>query len=353
MTIKVAMLDSTVRIRNTKEIIAMKEVYGDEVDFIFIKTTPKPGHQHKIPGLKVIWLDPKMTPMQKHLEDFCKQFNIDLLHTHNYPDTYGQWGINIREKLGIPVVHECHDIGYHYATSEQNHVSKVVMNGVDKIISVSQGMTDYLHKQYGINENKCTIIYPYANRKFIPTKMSTLSSGCNRLVYQGGVSLINNETGKYNHRFYKNIFTSLSRQKLRLDVYPAHPEMKPGNYGAFVIKRHIPDISNLYHTLSLYDFGFVGYHKTQSAVMDLAMPNKLFEYIACGLPILAMDYKLISEFVKVNNFGAVISKSNLILPREFKKIMINAKMNVLKRRSEFIMENQIHKLKEVYESVLK
>ena len=350
--ITIGIIDSSVRIRDMKEIHALKEKYGNEIDFIFMKTTQNPGHQSKIPGLNVIWLDPKITPMVKNVENICKKYNVDILHTHNYPDNYGNWGLQIRDSIGIPVVHECHDIGYEYASAEADKVTEHVMKNVNKIITVSSGMDEYLDKRYGVKD-KCTIIYPYPNQKLLPIKMRSMSPECNRMVYQGGLSLNDAPTSKYNHRFYKNIFNTLGRQRLKIEVYPAHPETKPTNHGYFIIRSHVPDISKLYTILTQYDFGFVGYHKTKSEVMDIAMPNKLFEYIACGLPILGMDYDLISKFVTDNKFGVIINKNSLSLPKDFKQQMIDAKMNVLKRRSEFIMENQIHKLKEVYDSVLK
>jgi len=351
MPLKIGMIDSSVRIRDMKEMVALKEIYGNEIQFHFFKTLNIPGHESKVPGIKVVYIDPNKPPMQKRILNLCKNRKIDLLHTHNYPDNYGKWGLNIRDELGIPVVHECHDIGYENVKPAAANLTSVVMKRVDKIITVSSGMTDYLHKMYNV-KNKCTIIYPYPNKRFVPKKLHSIRKNCSMGVYQGGINFTNNPSGKYNHRYYKKIFIKIVNQGMTIDVYPAHNSNATYGHPYIKFKRSIANIGKLYRVLANYDWGFLGYNQTKSKVMDIAMPNKLFEYIACGIPVIAMNYNLIGRFINNNKFGIVLNKKTLAMPKNKNQLLINAKKNVVKRRMEFVMEEQAEKIMNIYRSVL-
>lgn len=348
--IRVLVCDSFYRIRDCKEGIALKKVYGSKIEFVLVKTTDRNDNEDKMPGMKVYRIDSTKDPIGQ-ITKICKDEHIDVLHTHNYPDTYGFWGINIREKTGIPVVHECHDIGYYNTSASNAQLSELVMRGVDKIISVGEGMNDYLESKYHVG-NKCHIVYAYPNKDMLPAVSSKVPTKYYHGVYQGGINLTFVKDSHYNHRYYKEVFGKLVAQGLKISVYPARP-MK-GDYGMLNVnfKSHIPDIKKLYSAISKFSFGFVGYNKTPSDVMDIAAPNKLFEFLSCGLPILAMDYNRIGKFVRENNVGVVVDKGTLKLPSKFHERMAEAKKNVLKRRKEFIMEKQAPAIYKLYRDVI-
>jgi len=344
----VGIVDANFRTRDVKEITAMQEMFPKDVKFVFMTVLPE---DRKLPGVKKYYLHPKN--QVNEIQDICKHEKIDVLHTHNFPDTYGWWGVHLKEKIGIPVVHECHDIGYENISPEQQKITSTVMKGVDHIICVSEGMVKYLHLTFGVG-SKCSIIYSYPNRKYIPNVVVTQKMTYTRGVYQGGINQTISKGGSYNHRFYRSIFQKLARQGLKMDIYPASNKQKI-NYMIKGVNEYtrIDDQKTLFQTLAAYDFGFVGYNPTSSIVMNIAMPNKLFEYIACGLPILAMNYDLISDFITTNKFGVVVDKQSLSLPPNFHKVMAMCRKNVLQKRLDYTMERQAIRLLKIYKSVTK
>lgn len=331
--------------------VALKEVYGNKINFVLIKTIPRIDNEKLVPGLKVYHINSQKNPIGQVMK-ICRKHKIDILHTHNYPDTYGFWGIKARDKLKIPVVHECHDIGYHNTSPGNAQLSGIVMKGVDKIITVGPGMSSYLETKYKVGK-KCHIVYAYPNRSLLPSIKNVVPTKYYNGVYQGGINPSVVKGSSYNHRYYGNIFKKLSDQGLNMEVYPAKPVKYHYNIKNVTFKKTIPSIKTLYHTLMDYSFGFVGYNPTPSTVMDIADPNKIYEYLSVGLPVLVMDYTRIADFVRANGFGIVIDKNTLKIPKEFHERMAVAKKNVLKRRGEHVMERQAMAIYKMYQGLLK
>lgn len=347
---RILIVDSFFRIRDLKLVHSLKEVYGKKIDFVLAKTTDRTDNEKYIPKMKVYRIDSRNKPIDQLIQ-ICKKHKINVLHTHNYPDTYGFWGLKVRDKLKIPVVHECHDIGYHNTSASSAQLSDIVMKGVDQIVTVGPGMNDYLEKRYKVG-NKCNIVYAYPNKAFLPKIKETVPDKYYNGVYQGGINMAVVEGSPYNHRYYGGIFKRLSEQGLKIDVYPARPMKRGYNINNVRFKNNIPDIKDLYSAISRYSFEFVGYNPTPSEVLNMAYPNKQFEAIGCGIPLLAMDYDRIASFVRDNGFGIVIDKHTLKLSGGFHDKMKEAKKMVLKRRTEYTMEKQAPAIYEMYQEAL-
>ena len=103
----------------------------------------------------------------------------------------------------------------------------------------------------------------------------------------------------------------------------------------------------MHDELKKYDFGWAGFNDVMNKEhLDVALPNKAIEYIACGLPVLTLPHKTLSEFVEEHKVGLVIHsfgdmKEQLFESNELKEI-------VIKKRYEFTIENNINKLIQFY-----
>ncbi len=334
---RVCVMDVRCRIRDLKQMKA----FGNDIDYVFCGFSGDKINMNYLPNVKFY----KVTNATE-LKKVVKKESIDVLHTHNYPDTYGNWGLEIKKSTGVPVVHEVHDMAYENASRESINLEKKVLKNVDGIISVSNGMRKLIKKKHGRNS---TIIYAYPPKAFLPEPRKT--NKFKRCIYQGGIRNTSTAGGKYNHRYYYNIFKKLASQGISIDIYPASP-MSGRSYPGVNFRKYIKGIPKLYRTIASYDFAFVGYNKTNSGVMDIAAPNKMFESWASGVPTIVIDYKNLERLVKQTGCGVLVNKDTLSLPLQFQKKMMKAKETVMKNRMEFVMEKQKKKMLNLYRSVI-
>ena len=99
--------------------------------------------------------------------------------------------------------------------------------------------------------------------------------------------------------------------------------------------------------LTRYDYGWAGFNDAKNKVhLDVCLPNKTFEYISCGLPVLSYPHKTLTEFIEGNNVGFILN--NIGELEESESIC----ENVLKNRYSFTVENNIERLSDYYLTVM-
>ena len=86
------------------------------------------------------------------------------------------------------------------------------------------------------------------------------------------------------------------------------------------------------------------------------MPNKFFEYLVSGLPIISTADSEISEFVEENEIGLVFSYHNIeILERQLFELdpakYYNMKLNVAKIVQDLGFKKQSEKIIKLYASL--
>jgi len=330
------MVDFRLRTRTFKELFMLQHKY----ECIFAHTTDRLDNKELLNKVKFRKIRGK-----KQLLQLVKIEKPDVIHTHNHPDELGKWALEIKKKTGVPVVHEVHDMAYEHASKTAKQMEKAVLPNVDHIITVGPGMSRLIRDKYRVSS---TTIFAYPNRNLLPRiQKNTIP---NRGIYQGGIRAKDNPKSKFNHRYYGRIFRKLLDQGLTIDVYPAY-ELKGKSVLGLNFKNHEPNIRKLYKKISTYGFGFVGYNQTRSGVMDIAMPNKLFEY-CCLTPVIAMDYHDIAKFVRRNGLGVVVDKKTLRLPDDYNERMLKAKEKIIRNRNNYTMETQMIKLCKVYRRCL-
>ena len=118
-----------------------------------------------------------------------------------------------------------------------------------------------------------------------------------RLVYQGTLST---NGGHYDLR---DLFAAIAAQGLSLDVYPARevPEYReiPG-----IRVHHTLPLAELLRELAGYDFGWAGFNAgLNGAHLDTALPNKLYEYLGCGLPVITLRHRALRRMLQRGRRG--------------------------------------------------
>lgn len=143
--------------------------------------------------------------------------------------------------------------------------------------------TNYLREKFNIPAEKILLIYQgviLPGRGLIPIIKALQETNDFVLVIVG--------EGHFKTQIYEVIKTNKLERKVFI-----HPQV---NYNDLLRITASADIG-----LSLIEPITLSY--------ELALPNKLFEYVYAGLPVLATDLPAMKKFVEENNVGELVSRS--------------------------------------------
>ena len=91
---------------------------------------------------------------------------------------------------------------------------------------------------------------------------------------------------------------------------------------------------------------------------DFSMPNKIFDYVMAGLPIIAFNTKDLSKFIKKNQIGSIIMSNTVEAINQeidnFLSMDLNSlKKNVKKVALKYSWQQQEKKMKKIYQNLHK
>ncbi len=284
----------------------------------------------------------------KQLWDISK--NYDLIHSHNEPDFYTVAAM----AGGIPVIHDTHDLIS--LRSPENTQLKYFEGVANRGAAGRIYSTPYQYKEaqdlYGVNGNS-VVFYNYASENHLPKKfLPKLSDedGKIHLVYEGGVSGAN---GK--HRDFADQFVELANLGYMVHIYPASFSDELNNffkqYPNIIYNKPVsPD--TLIEVLTQFDFGIIPWNMEKGNVRFLSstIANKLFEYLAAGLPVAAADITSYRDFFKKNPVGITFSSIEDFHSKIDNLLKIKSEMKG--KKVEFTYENEIEKVEEFYFKIL-
>jgi glycosyltransferase involved in cell wall biosynthesis len=135
----------------------------------------------------------------------------------------------------------------------------------------------------------------------------------------------------------------------------------PGNQGNFqnYLKDGIVVHEPMYYTVLLrammpHAMGVVGSLWSDLEIMQVALPNKLYEYIAAGVVPVILNANQAWDEIKDYGFGVNLDP-NLVeqgIIRDQLGDMKKQRENLLKVRKEFEFENQLPKILEMYRGLV-
>jgi glycosyltransferase involved in cell wall biosynthesis len=288
------------------------------------------------------------------------EFAPDLLHSHNLPDSLTVLANELADGR-LPVVHDVHDLQSLRATPYENGfpepqdalaLERRAIEESAAVVAVSDELFAEIAARYRVD--RPTLVFAnYALERDLPESVPARRSdgGPPRLVYQGTLST---NGGHYDLR---EIFRALVAAGATVDVYPSRdvPAYR-------TLARELPgltyhdtvDPATLLRTLPGYDFGWAGFNEALNRRhVDTALPNKLFEYLACGLPVLTLRHRAIERFLREHGVGVVLDS-----PAELGAALADVDVGELRRRVaaarlSFTVEANIERLAVLYETVLR
>jgi glycosyltransferase involved in cell wall biosynthesis len=293
------------------------------------------------------------------LKRLVKDFSIDLVHSQNAPDLLTRAAVDATDE--IPIIHENQDAislrrtPYTPESDVERELAdeRIANQTCSARIHVSRGLLDYVRSKYGAKKE---IVFPnYVSKSLVPRsckrKLSE-SDGNIHIVYEGTLSSFPGD-----HYDLKDIFTGLGQHGYHVHIYDSHSNQ---DYAKLAdthdsIRYHgHADPRELPFEMTQYDYGWAGFNVSRNKEhMDVALPNKLFEYLASQLPVLSFPHKAQKEFIRTNGVGLVFEDLN-DLDSQIKEedIVGHLKRYVSSKTLDFTMEANIGRVLNLYANLL-
>jgi glycosyltransferase involved in cell wall biosynthesis len=241
------------------------------------------------------------------LERVITEWEPDLVHSHNLPDLLTVLALEVTD---VPVIHDVHDMQSLRSTPYEDgfpdpgdaaELERAAVEGCAGLITVSDVLLGELAARYGLPAH--TRVHPnYALAGHLPAVLPEPAGGPPRLVYQGTLS---SSGGHYD---LHDIFARIAAQGIALHVYPAREA--PSYRSIEGVTVHDPlSPADLMAALPSYDFGWAGFNaKLNAAHLDTALPNKAFEYVGCGLPVITLRHRALARLVEEEGIGVALDR---------------------------------------------
>lgn len=293
---------------------------------------------------------------------------VDFFHVHNEPS----WFVTLVKEI-VPdkiVILDMHDSFLTRVTKEQHEKALDAGEDVlrycveernnlqlaDAVIFPSEPMMKIVKQELEIDEHlkPCMVLPSYVMQNLFSFQQNLDWHG--GVVYEGRCDLpadINHKDKKYHKAgFTYTDMTDFARQckalGLSFYIYARDDDKFVAHYQDLASIHPPVPYPELMTKISRHDWGLVGnsYYTPQ---WEIAEPNKLYEYIAAGVPPVVMYAEHCSRIVENSGIGITVDSVKELKERWGEHTECRNKL--LKERGNFTMENNIHRLEHFYEGV--
>lgn len=298
---------------------------------------------NKLPGAPEFTTSSYFATVSQLREALRLHKDADIIHVHNEPS----WMLMVAKEIlpNIPVVLDVHDAMIFRSTKLENKSAeeRIAFDWADGFVFVGE---------------KCReIISPKQLSCILPSYVNEQHYEFNSWQWVGGVCYEGRVDTPQDKKFmqYAN-YVDVCKGFMEAGI-PFHAYVPGG--GSEKKQKCYKSICNLcpplpydkmLRILGCHDWGLCGNLKRYRE-WDLAMPNKLFEYLAGGIPVIALNCSEVAKFVKKHGVGIVVKSIEEIKSRWDERA--ECQKNVFLKRFEFTMEKHIHLLEELYGKLIK
>jgi len=262
--------------------------------------------------------------------------SFDIFHVHNEPSWLGSF---VKDTVfNKPVVFDAHDLNA-VRNNKPDPEEYKALTQCDASIYVSTACLDDARRHYDI-AHPTAVIYSACNIGCCDIPRETPRHG---IVYEGAVS-----DGKdFPYLDYRNTADTLSNMGIPFHVYGASNQYTHLYPSAMVHPTHRYEA--LISELSRYDWGLVAPGKPHRQWRN-TIPNKLFEYIAAGTPVICWQADESSALVEQYGIGVTVTSLSQIpaIYNDHNKY----RRRVIEVRKSLTMEAQVQTIETLYGELL-
>ena len=293
------------------------------------------------------------------LNQIVDEFKPDVLHSHNLPDELTVAALSVVDGR-VPVVHDVHDLQSLRRTPYEDGfpepadplgLEKQAIEGSAGLVAVSDELLDEIRARHALPER--TLVFPnFALGRDLPVKLparEVTGHGLPSLVYQGTLAT---NGGHYDLR---ELFEAIAKSSVRLDLHAARevPEYERLAARHPRLTYHSPlEPTDLLRVLPRYDFGWAGFNAgLNGAHLDTALPNKVFEYLGCGLPVITLGHRALKHFVESRGVGIALESVDDLEAALDEIDLPSLRERVEQVRAGLTVEANIGRLTDFYEAL--
>lgn len=316
---KVLFIQSVPDIRTNKiaKVINKKNI---QVDIMYFLMHPKDVYK----GLDLPYTNYIRIRDVKKMINFINESDYDILMSCNEPDFFSA----LLTTTNKPMIHDCHDMMSLRGdiTNEQITVEYLANSKSDGNIYVTELVKRIAENKFSIDNKPIMILDNYILREQLPGKfLDKLSERDKEIhcVYEGGLTHIENH-----HRNIQDFFLALAKNKIHVHYYATFENK---HYRALAEKseylhcEETKEPSELITDMTKYDIGLTILNVTDrnKTFLDTTFPNKAWDYLAAGLPVLFSNLASFRYFLQHHDVGAIIDFNDDLVKQVSKVIEIN------------------------------
>jgi hypothetical protein len=256
---------------------------------------------------------------------YVDQSDYDIVHSSNEPDFL----TTLLLASNKPIIHDCHDMSSLYGEIFDNDIiHEFVSNKLsDGNIYVDYPIMNVATEKFGIKDKSIFLLNNYILEEQLPKeykpKLSELD-GEIHCVYEGGLS--SNHT---NFRYLEDKFKLIANEKIHVHYYTIYDDpyfKKLENMNSYLHWEGTVSPDKVITEMTKYDIGLVllNVNNTNREFLSTTFPNKAWEYLGAGIPIITENLPILNKFISDMNVGTVIFNE-----KNIKECILNAKSMII------------------------
>lgn len=288
----------------------------------------------------------------KEIVDFVERSPYDIVISCNEPDTISAALVGCSK----PMIHDCHDMMSlrGHITNDQAILEFIANKYAAGNIYVTERVKEIAIQKFGLDKKPVFLLDNYVLKEQLPSEaFSKLSDGDGELhcVYQGGLT-----NRSDHHRFIEPMFLQMAQEHIHVHFYTPFQNDYYRSLEAQSDYLHwegTREPNELIREMTRYDAGLVLLNVTphNRQFLDSTFPNKAWDYLAAGLPILCSHLTAFTQFIDSYPVGAVLNDTQSFRDQLQKVASVSISRNFLTEHA-FTMDDQIEGLRAYMEEII-
>jgi len=240
------------------------------------------------------------------------------------------------------------------------YIEKKLIKRVDQVITVNSSISDFLATKYNIKKPAVIMNYPLIPsdiKNYDLRKLLHLPPQSKIILYHGGIGpdrglLPLVQSFKFLAENYKLVLIGRGSYEMILKQ-----KIQSENLNNRIYLHDMMPLQELFSYIPSANLGVILFENI-NLNMQYATPNKLFEYLFAGLPVLASNLKEIEKIIREEEVGIIVDTlepksiakkiKDIIESPNYKDIKLNA-LEVA--NSKFNWNIEAEKLLEIYKNI--